>query len=145
MKLSEAKFSCLECGADNLVWPRDLESTKKLTGDEPRTEAMDFLRCKRCGGEVTISGEEERELFMSDRVLNKKTLNINKSRYEAIARVPNKVTICCANTKIVLESNDDEILGELAGTLVRAMEVSGEGSVTLEVPDSVSISLVIGD
>lgn len=140
MKLSEAKFSCLECDADNLTWPKDLETTKKLTGDEPRMEVMDYLRCKRCGGEVTISGEEQRELSMSDRSFDKNTIVLNRERYEALIRGPHKVTICCSSVNIVLESNDDHLLGELTGNLVRGLEVVSGGPVIIEVPESVTIS-----
>jgi len=141
MKLSEARFSCLECGADNLAWPKDLEAIKDLTGDEPRKEVMDYLRCKRCGGEVTISEEEQRDLYMKDRLIRNRTLILNRSRYEAIVRVPEKLTICCTNRTIVLESNDDQLLGELAATLVIALQLVSEEPVIIEIPEPVRISL----
>jgi hypothetical protein len=140
-RLSPFKFSCLQCDADNLVWPDDLDAIKELSGDETQSEAMDFLRCKICGGEVTISGEDQRALYMSDRSFRHKTLTINRSRYDAIVRVPHKITICCTNVNIVLESDDDEILGELAGNLARALDLISEGAATVEIPDSVAISL----
>lgn len=139
--LSQARFSCLQCGLDNLTYPDDLDETKELTGQESQSEAMDYLRCHTCGGKVTISVADQRDLYMSDRTLQKRTLIINRKQYAAIVRVPGKITVCCGKVSIILESDDDEILGELTGNLARSLDLISEGAATVEIPESVSISL----
>jgi DNA-directed RNA polymerase subunit RPC12/RpoP len=141
VKLSQAKFSCLQCGADNLVYPHDLDEIRKLTGQETRDEAMDYLRCKICGGEVTISVEDQRALYMSDRSVPGRALAINRRQYSAVVRVKGKVTICCGDINIVLESENDEVLGELAGILVNSLNAESEGAAIVEIPESVTVSL----
>lgn len=51
------------------------------------------------------------------------------------------MTICCGSVNIILESEDDKVLGELAGILVCSLNAESEGAAIVEVPESVSVSL----